>query len=222
VQKILIVDDDESMRGLLRMRLSDAYEVIDTGDPAQALGLVLESKPNAIFLDLMMPGFSGFELCQSLQSLSYTARIPIFVITGESGAKYKDHCKQLGATAFFEKPVDFKALKETLANELQAARPERRVHLRVRMRLALKLRGTDAAGRSFEELTSTENVSAGGFLSVCLASLSKDALVDVFLAGEPPRYVGRARAVHRDVGGPWPRYGFQFTEKNSEWVLQGK
>jgi DNA-binding response OmpR family regulator len=222
VHKILIVDDDESMRGLVRMRLSDAYEIIDTGDPAQALALVLEHKPGAVFLDLMMPGFSGFELCQSLQSLSYTARIPIFVITGESGAKYKDHCKQLGASAFFEKPVDFRALREALAAELEAARPERRAHLRVRMRLQLKLRGTDTAGKSFEELTTTENVSAGGFLCLCLASLAKDAAVEVFLAGGGVSYVGRARAVHRDVSGPWPRYGFQFIEKNSEWVLQGK
>ena len=222
MHKILIVDDDESMRGLLRMRLSDAYEIIDTGDPAQALALVLKHKPSAIFLDLMMPGFSGFELCQSLQSLSHTARIPIFVITGQSGAKYRDHCRQLGATAFFEKPVDFRALKEALAAEIEATRPERRVHLRVRMRLQLKLRGTDSAGKSFEELTTTENVSAGGFLCVCLAPLAKDAAVEVFLAGGGLRYVGRARTVHQDVSGPRPRYGFQFLEKNSEWVLEGK
>jgi len=77
VQRILIVDDDEAMRGLLRARLSDSYEIIDTANPEQALGLALEHKPEAIFLDLMMPKFSGFELCQSLRSVSYTSRIPI-------------------------------------------------------------------------------------------------------------------------------------------------
>ena len=80
--KILIVDDDQSMRRLLRMRLADAYEIIDTGEPEQALSLALEHRPDAIFLDLMMPKYSGFELCQSLRSLSYTCHIPIFVITG--------------------------------------------------------------------------------------------------------------------------------------------
>jgi len=222
LHKVLIVDDDESMRGLLRMRLMDKYEVIDTGDPEQALALVLESKPDAIFLDLMMPGFSGLELCQSLRSLSYTSRIPIYVITGESGAKYKEHCQQLGATGFFEKPLDFKALRETLAAELEAARPERRAHVRVRMRLLLKLRGTDATGQPFEESTTTENISAGGFFCVCLAALVKDSNVEVFLASGTERYVGRARVVRKELSGPWPRYGFQFVEKNSEWVLQGK
>src|SRR5579863_5394099 len=111
--KILIVDDDEAVRGLLRMRLSGAYQIVETGDPEQALALALEHKPDAILLDLMMPGFSGFELCQSFHSLSYTSRIPIFVISGEAGAKYKEHCENLGAKGYFDKPVDFVALKAT-------------------------------------------------------------------------------------------------------------
>ena len=55
-----------------------------------ALGLVLEHKPDAVLLDLVMPKVSGFELCQSLRSLSYTARIPVFVITGRPGPKPKN------------------------------------------------------------------------------------------------------------------------------------
>lgn len=219
---ILIVDDDDAMRGMLRTRLADTYTIIDTGDPEQALGLALTHKPDAILLDLMMPKFSGFELCQSFHSLSYTSRIPIFVITGESAAKYKEHCENLGAMGYLEKPVDFKELKRRLATELQNRRPERRAHLRVRMRIILKLRGTDSTGKQFEELTATENVSAGGFLCNCTQSLVKDAIVEVFLSGREDQYVGRARAVRREsAGAPWQRYGFQFEEKpNMAWILQ--
>src|SRR5438309_2354920 len=102
--KILIVDDDEAMRVLVKLRLSDSYEVIDTGNPEQALGLALQHKPDVILMDLMMPNCSGFELCQSLHSLSYTSRTPIFVVTGESAAKYRDYMSNLGAAGFFEKP----------------------------------------------------------------------------------------------------------------------
>lgn len=221
MQKILIVDDDPAMRGLLRKRLADTYEIIDTGNPEQALGLALEHKPDAILLDLMMPKCSGFELCQSFHSLSYTGLIPIFVITGESAAKYKEHCENLGATGYFEKPVDFTELKRRLAAELSNKRPERRSGVRVRMRVTLKLRGTDTAGKAFEELTTTENVSAEGFLCNCAHSLVKDAIVEVFLAGATERYVGRARVVRQEApGAPWQRYGFQFQEKTLEWVLQ--
>ena len=106
MEKILIVDDDDAMRGMLKMRFSDTYETIDTGNPVLALELALKHRPRAILLDLMMPNCSGFELCQSFHNLSYTGRIPIFIVTGESSQKYRDYMTTLGAAAFFEKPID--------------------------------------------------------------------------------------------------------------------
>src|SRR5579864_1460816 len=153
MDKILLVDDDDALRGLLKMRLSDTYETIDTGNPVQALELALQHKPRAILLDLMMPDCSGFELCQSFHNLSYTSRIPIFVVTGESAAKYRDYMSNLGAAGYFEKPIDFINLKARLAAELNNRPLERRAHVRVRMRLIVKLKGTDASQRSFEQLT---------------------------------------------------------------------
>jgi len=222
MQKILIVDDDDAMRALVKRRLSDTYEVIDTGNPVQALGLALEHKPAAILLDLMMPDCSGFELCQSLHTLSYTSRIPIFVVSGESSAKYRDYVTTLGASGFFEKPLNFPELKARLAQISQAAHGERRAHVRVRMKFVLKLKGTDERGRSFEQLTTTENVSAGGFLCTFPIALADNTVLEVFLArGGQDRFVGKARAVRReDPDTPLQRCGFQFTERSSEWILQ--
>jgi response regulator RpfG family c-di-GMP phosphodiesterase len=222
MQRILIVDDDKAMRGLLRLRLSDTYEIIETGNPEEALGLSLEHKPDAILLDLMMPKFTGFELVQSLHNLSYTAQIPLFVITGESAEAYNEHCANLGARCVFQKPIDFKNLKTRLASELEAKRPERRAHVRVQMKVPLKLRGVDAGGASFEESTVTENVSAGGFLCTATKQLVKDAVVEVFLVSSGETLVGRAKAVRREgAAAPWPRYGFQFVDKPENWVLRG-
>ncbi len=222
MEKILVIDDDDSMRGLIKMRLSDTYETIDTGDPIQALGLALEHKPRAILLDLMMPDCSGFELCQSFHNLSYTARIPIFVVTGESAAKYREYMSNLGATGYFEKPIDFSKLKSRLAAELQTRQSERRAHVRVRMKLILKLKGVDESQRSFEQLTTTENVSAGGFLCTLSLTLSTASSYLVFLSGAGhERYVGCVRVVRKEAPGtPWQRYAFQFTERTPEWILQ--
>jgi CheY-like chemotaxis protein len=221
MSKILIVDDDEAMRGLLRTRLESSYEVLDTGDPDEALGMALEHKPDAVLLDLIMPKFSGFDLCQSLRSLSYTSRIRVFVITGKGGDEAQEYCKNLGAVGFFQKPVDFNLLKRRLAEELEAQRPERRSETRVRMRVTLKLRGTDTASKPFEEITTTENVSAGGFLCNCSASLATGTMVEVFLVSGMERYVGLARVMRKESSDiSWQRYGFHLESKEGQWVLQ--
>jgi CheY-like chemotaxis protein len=169
MHRILIVDDDEATLMAVKIRLSNAYELICTKDPEEALGLAALHKPDAILLDLMMPRCSGFELCQSFRSFGCTSLIPIIVITAEPDAKYKEHCANLGAVGYFEKPLDFDEMKRTLTMTIGAKRRERRAHVRVRMRLPLKLGGTDASRRDFEEKTITENVSAAGFCAtVCL------------------------------------------------------
>jgi CheY-like chemotaxis protein len=220
--KILIVDDDDALRNLIRIRLAGTYDVIDTGDPVQALGLALQHRPDAILLDLMMPNTSGFESCQSLHTLSYTSRTPIFIVSGESAAKYREYVTSLGARGFFEKPVNFPELKKRLSDEIHAQLPERRTHIRVRMRLVLKLKGQDEGGRSFEQLITTEDVSAGGFLGNCTVALGKDAILDVFISsGGQDRYVGKVRPARvESPNAPWQRYGFQFVERSREWILQ--
>lgn len=196
------MDDDESVRTMLRLRLSDTHQVMETGYPEQAVALALEHKPDATLMDLMMTGFFGFELCSSLHTLSYTSRIPVFVVTGEAGAKCREHCANLGAKGYFQKPIDFAELKTTLAAELAAKQPERRKHKRVQMRISVKLRGTDSEGKPFEEVTATDNVSARGLLAVRTTSLVKGTAVEVFLPGAvQKRYAGRAQAVRKESTG---------------------
>jgi len=219
--RVLIVDDDDALRSLLRLRLGDSYEVIDTGNPEQALALVLEHKPDAILLDLMMPKFSGFELCQTLTSLSFTQLVPVFIVSGGAAGRYKAFCHELGAAGYFEKPINFSELKACLDATLKAKRPERRSEPRVRLRVGVKLRGTDTNGKPFEQLNITDNVSPSGFLCGCTAVLQKDTIIDVFLTGEGEHYVGRARVVRAEWHNtPGQRYGFRFVEKRGHWVLQ--
>ena len=154
--------------------------------------------------------------------MTYTSRIPVFIVTGKGGAEAREHCERLGATGYFEKPVNFQELKRRLNQEIETQRPERRANVRVRMRIPLKLRGTDDSGKAFEELTITENVSAGGFLCPCKTSLVAGSVVEVFLSGVAERFAGRALVVRKDTTvASVDRYGFQLQEKTGEWVLQG-
>ena len=209
------------MRRVLRINLQDRYEIFDTGSPEQALALAMQNKPNAILLDLRMPKYSGFELCRVFNSLTSTQLIPLIIISGEGGAATKSLCKELGATAFFEKPIDFEVLREHLANVLLAARPERRSEVRVCLRVILKLRGTDINEKPFEEFSATENVSRSGFMCGCTALLNKDSMVEVDLVSAVTEFVGWARVVRIEgCETPYPRYAFRFVQRDGDWILQ--
>lgn len=220
MRRLLIVDDDEAVRKLFRLNLADDYEIIDTDDAEHALGLAMEHKPDAILLDLRMPKFSGFDLCRTFSSLSKTHLIPIFVVSGEQAATTADACKELGAAGFFEKPIDFDALKARLSKvkrQFAVPRSEVRVHLSI----PLKLRGVDIHGKQFEETAITEDVSLSGFLCRCAAELQKDSVVQVFLAHSGSKPAGRARCVRSEKSdGSRTQFGFRFIEKTPEWILQ--
>jgi DNA-binding response OmpR family regulator len=218
--KLLVVDDDDAMRKVIRLNLADTYEVIDTGEPEHALALALEHKPDAILLDLRMPKYSGFELCQTFTSLSSTQMIPVLVISGEAGATTKQFCRDLGAVAYFEKPVNFDALRVQLADFLKSRRKERRSEVRVRLRVPLKITGTDDNGQAFQIHTTTENVSRSAFLCACAVAMSQGSTVEVYLVGARDEHVGKAQMIRSEwQETAYPRYAFRVTEKVGHWVL---
>lgn len=219
--KLLIVDDDESLRRLMRLELSDSYEIIDSGEPEQGLALALESRPDAILLDLRMPKYSGYELLQTFTSFSRTQMIPVVIVSGEAGSQTKEHCRQLGAAGYFEKPIDFEALRACLRQVAKSRWDTPRTEARVRLRVPLKLRGTDSQGKRFEEVATTENVSLSGFLCGSTAELTAGSVVDVYLMTGGENYVGKAKMIHSDSkGASLRRYGWRFIEKMGPWVLQ--
>lgn len=220
MSKLLVVDDDDAMRKVIRVNLADSYEVIDTGEPEHALALALEHKPDAILLDLRMPRYSGFELCQTFTSFSSTQMIPVLVISGEAGAKTKQFCRDLGAVAYFEKPVDFDALRLQLSDVLRTRRKERRSEVRVRLRVPLRITGTDEKGQPFDIHTTTENVGRSSFLCACAAALSAGSTVEVCLVSAQDEHVGKAKVIRSEwKETPYPRYALRFTEKAVHWVL---
>lgn len=219
MDKLLVVDDDEAIRRLIRLELSDLFEVIDSGVPAEGLALALEHKPHAILLDLRMPNYSGYELLQTFTAFSHTQKTPVIIVSGEAGGQTKDHCKQLGAFAYFEKPIDFETLRACLTQLNKARRFIPRSEVRVRLRVPLKLRGADKLGNKIELDTITEDVSLSGFLCSCTVELPVDSIVEVFLTDCATKYVGKAKVVHSSTKASLRHFGFRFTEKTGPWVL---
>jgi signal transduction histidine kinase/CheY-like chemotaxis protein len=82
--KILIVDDQEASRYLLKQLLRDThFTIIEAADGIQAIGLAKEEHPSVIFLDLIMPNMDGFEVLQHLKANSTTSHIPVIINTSK-------------------------------------------------------------------------------------------------------------------------------------------
>jgi CheY-like chemotaxis protein len=220
--RVLIIDDDESLRKMLRFRLKGSYEILDTASPEEGLRLALQHKPDAILVDLMMPGQTGFEVCQTIKALSFTELIPVLVISGAPKTLYKDFCYTLGAKGYFEKPIDFDLFQTQLAAIVSSRCGNRRTETRLRLRLGIKVRGRDERGEPFESLTSTENVSRYGFACCLDAILRQDAEVELFLwTRTAHRFVGQARLVwlaHPETA-PTQRCGFRLLGEPREWIF---
>lgn len=218
MKKILVVDDDRALRGLFRRRLSNTYQIFETGDSEEALALALENRPDAILLDLRMPKFDGFELCRNFRSLSHTSAVPIFVITGSGN--YKKEFETLGVAGYFEKPIDFKKLTQTLAATLETCCVEYR-HDSLKMRVMVNIQGNDALGEGFTELCETERVSSAGFDCIPTRRLALGSSFKVFLAGSKERFVGLARvAEHTASSLHQQRYRFDFEAEPKDWIVQ--
>lgn len=219
--KLLVIDDDDAMRKVLRFRLKNSHEIIETGSPEEALALALKEKPDAILLDLMMPKYSGFEVCQTISSLSFTQHIPIIIISGESSANYQEFCESLGAKDYVQKPVDFELLEKKLARLKTEERRATASDPRVRLRVMLKLRTGDESASASEVLTATETVSASGFLCGYQAPMKSGGTVEVYLARNGQQFVGKAQATRIDwAGTAGQRVDFTFLGRPTEWVLR--
>src|SRR5688572_13023273 len=97
--KILVVDDDESIRELLRLHLAAArYEVLVAADAIAAGYLVLRAPPDLIITDVNMPHMDGFEFVAALKSDKTLPEIPVIFLTSEDEGDNRG--KQLGAVGY--------------------------------------------------------------------------------------------------------------------------
>ncbi len=105
MRKLLIADDQEGIRVLVRMTLeSDNYEILEAADGNQALTLARQHHPHLVLLDVMMPGRTGFEVCRSLKEDPATAAIRIVLLTARAQDRDVEEGKGAGADEYLTKP----------------------------------------------------------------------------------------------------------------------
>src|SRR3970282_1709477 len=112
--RILIVDDDPTIRDLSRMHLANAgYEVEVAQDAMVAGRMVLRSPPDLIIVDVNMPHMDGFEFVAALRADKSLPQIPVIFLTSEEEGGYRG--KDLGAAGYITKPVRAARLRARVA-----------------------------------------------------------------------------------------------------------
>lgn len=121
---ILVVDDESSIRDMLRVALEMAdYRVIEAENAQDAHALVIDQKPDLILLDWMMPGTSGIELARRLKRDDASFDIPLIMLTAKGEEDNKIQGLEVGADDYITKPFSPRELVARLKAVLRRAAP---------------------------------------------------------------------------------------------------
>jgi DNA-binding response OmpR family regulator len=113
-KKVLLVEDDESVRQLVRVTLQmNDYEVVEAKDGLEGLLLLELHRPDAVVLDLMMPDVGGERMLAQLRATPETKRTPVVIITGKPEVA-PEVIGLVGRENFFPKPFDPDAVVDRL------------------------------------------------------------------------------------------------------------
>lgn len=119
-KKILIVEDEEQMVEMLKIRLeANGYEVLSAADGKQGLEKAQREAPDLMILDLMIPKMDGFKVCGLLKKDARYARIPIIMFTARAQDSDKRMGQEVGADAYLTKPFEPKVLLDKIEELLK-------------------------------------------------------------------------------------------------------
>ena len=125
VATVLVIEDDQAFRDLLRLHLRQAGHTVQTAaDPEEGLRSLIDAPPELILLDLDLPYLSGFEVLEALRSDPASRKIPVIIVTGHSEEEVLDRCRTMGVEGFLTKPFKGEHLVVAIAKAL-AARGEK-------------------------------------------------------------------------------------------------
>ena len=117
MRKVVLADDDpvviQMLSGALRKR---GFDVISAFDAMQAVMAVMKQMPDAVVMDINMPGGTGVEALRRIKHSTKTSGIPVVVITGSATAEARKNALDLGAVECLEKPVDVEKLADLLTS----------------------------------------------------------------------------------------------------------
>ena len=122
--RILVVDDQDSIRSVLRTALTDAgAEVLEAGSGTDGVETATREIPDLILLDIAMPGMNGWQVLEALRGVAETAGIPVVLETSSGDFPSYELARKHSVAAFISKPFRLADVVETCRRILGGARP---------------------------------------------------------------------------------------------------
>jgi DNA-binding response OmpR family regulator len=116
--KILVIDDEQSICFLLDNFLKNTYDVIIKRDGLEALEWLVGNLPDLIICDIQMPNIDGYQFLEKVRHLDYTKQTPVIMLSGTESSPDRVRCYRLGAQDFLAKPFNPEELEELIKKNL--------------------------------------------------------------------------------------------------------
>ena len=119
VKKILIADDEPSVRSLVKKLLGKSYIVLEANDGEEAVNMALNQKPDLILMDILMPKMDGLTACYAIKTNQATKAIPVVMLTAVDYELNKKLSRDIiGAHGYITKPFNSQDLMKTIGQFL--------------------------------------------------------------------------------------------------------
>ncbi len=119
-KRILLVEDEEDMLEMVRMRLeASGYEVLTASDGQEALDKAHQENPDLIVLDIMLPKMDGYKVCGLLKADVRYNKIPVIMFSARAQDQDKVTAREVGADDYICKPFNPQELLEKISNLLK-------------------------------------------------------------------------------------------------------
>ena len=119
--RVLVIDDDDGVREIIQISLEAAagWDVVVAASGREGVEMAIATRPDAILLDMMMPGMDGRATYQALQNRAETAQIPTILLTAKAKSSEKQQfIQELGVTGVITKPFDARGLVQQICGLL--------------------------------------------------------------------------------------------------------
>jgi signal transduction histidine kinase len=194
---ILIVDDDPVVRTLMRASLEDdGFAVTEAADGHAACRLCVESPPDLIVVDVVMPGMDGYALCREVRRRPESAYIPILMATGLDDVPSITRAYDAGATDFIAKPIQWIILRHRIRYMLRASRAVNDLRQN-QEQLVVSMRAAEAASQAKTEFLANMSHELRTPLNAIIGF--SEVMHDGTFGVLPERYTEYARII-RDSG----------------------